>query len=110
MLKKINAFIVCILAVVLLIAAICSASEMVSGITKNFDVKTGRLVIQTASQREATFSVPQSVKVYLKTKERMIEIADSWRFLQDNLVKGTKVQLMPAGGSIVTIWIMEVPR
>ena len=110
MIKKVIVFIVCIMVTALLISIVCSASETVSGVAKSFDAKTGRLVIQTVSQREATFSVPQSVKVYLRAKERMIEIADSWRFLQDNLIKGAKVQLMQAGGSVVTIWLMEVPR
>jgi len=108
--KKAIVFIVCIMAAGVLIATICNANEMVTGVVKSFDAKTGRLVLQTAPQSEASFSIPQSVKVYLRVKGKDIEVADEWRLLQDNLMKGTKVQLMQSGGAVVTIWIMEVPR
>lgn len=110
MLKKVSVLVVCIFAAALLIAAICYANEMVSGVTKSFDSKTGRLVMQTAPQSEATFSITQSVKVYLKAKKKDNEVTDQWRFLQDNLMKGTKVQVLLSGGAVVTIWILEVPR
>ena len=110
MLKKVSVLVVCILAAALLIATICSANEMVSGVTKSFDSKTGRLILQTAPQSETTFSITQSVKVYLKAKGKDNEIVDSLRFLQDNLMKGTKLRLMESGGTVFTIWILEVPR
>jgi hypothetical protein len=109
--KKAIVFIVCIVATFFLISTIiCYANEMVSGVTKSFDAKSGRLVLQTAPQTEATFSIPQSVKVFLRTKGKDIEVADEWRLLQDNLMKGTKVQLMQSGVAVITIWILEVPR
>jgi hypothetical protein len=110
MLKKVNVFMVCILAIAVLISAILYAAEMVTGVAKSFDAKTGRLVLQTASQTEATFSIPQSVRVYLRAKGKDTEVADAWQFLKDNLMKGTKLQLMESGGSVVTIWILGVPR
>ncbi len=110
MLKKVSVLVVCILAAALLIAAICYANEMVSGVTKNFDSKTGRLVMQTAPQREATYSLSQTVTVYRRVKGKDIEVTDQWRFLQGNLMKGTKVQVLLSGGVVVTIWILEVPR
>jgi hypothetical protein len=110
MLKKGSVLVVCILASALLIASLCYANEMVSGVTKSFDSKTGRLVLQTASQSETAFSIPQSVKVYLRAKGKDTEVANSWQFLQNNLGARTKVQLMQSGGAIVTIWILEVPR
>jgi hypothetical protein len=108
--KRVIVFIVCIVAASFLISTICYANEMISGVTKSFDAKTGRLVLQTSSQSEATFSLPQTVQVYMRAKGKDIEVADSWQFLQDNLMKGTKVQLMRSGGTVGTIWIMEVPR
>ncbi len=93
-----------------LIAATCDASNMVSGVTKSFDAKTGRLVVQTAPQRETAFFLPQTVQVYLRVKGKDIEFADSWRFLQNNLMQDTRIQLMQSGGEVVTIWILEVPR
>jgi hypothetical protein len=108
--KKAVVFIVWILTAVWLIATICYANEMVSGVAKGFDAKTGRLVMQTASQSEASFSIPQSVKVFLRVKGKDIEVADEWRFLQDNLMAGTKVQILQSGGTVFTIWILEVPR
>ncbi|MCJ7547768.1 MAG: hypothetical protein MUP30_13285 [Deltaproteobacteria bacterium] len=108
--KKAIVFIVCIMAAVVLISTICYANEIVSGVTKSFDAKSGRLVLQTAPQRESTFSIPQSVKVLLRAKGKDIEVADEWRFLQDNLIKGTKIQLLQSGGTVITIWILEVPR
>jgi len=110
MLKKVIVFIVCIMAAGVLITTICYANEMVAGVTKSFDSKTGILVMQTASQRESTFSIPLKVTVYLRVKGRDIEVTDEWRFLAANLMKGTKLQLMQSGGSVVTIWILEVPR
>jgi len=50
------------------------------------------------------------VTVYLRVEGRDIEVTDEWRFLAANLMKGTKLQLMQSGGSVVTIWILEVPR
>ena len=108
--KKVIVSMVSIMAAGMLIAAICNANEMVSGVTKSFDAKVGRLVMQTASQGEATFSVPQSVKVLLRVRGKDTEIADAWNFLENNLRKGTKVQVLQAGGSVLTIWILEVPR
>jgi len=108
--KKVIVFMVSIMAAGVLISTICYANEMVSGITKSFDAKTGRLVLQTAPQRESTFSIPQSVKVFLRTKGKDIEVADEWRLLQDNLMKGTKIQLLQSGGTVITMWILEVPR
>jgi len=108
--KKTFIFIVTILTACLMISAVFGAEVMTSGVAKSFDAKTGRLVMQTASQSEATFSIPQTVKVFLRVKGKDIEFADSWRFLQDNLMKDTKVQLMQSGGTVVTILIMEVPR
>ena len=110
--KKVNVFMVCILAAVLLISAVLYAAEMVTvtGVAKSFDAKTGRLVMQTATQKEASFSIPQRVRVYMAAKGKETEVADAWQFLKDNLMKGTKVQLMHSGGVVTTIWIMEVPR
>jgi putative copper export protein len=110
MLKKITVFMACILATVLLISTVLYAAEMVTGVAKSFETKTGRLVLQTASQSEATFSIPQRVRVYMAAKGKDTEVADAWQFLKDNLMKGTKVQLMHSGGVVNTIWIMEVPR
>lgn len=110
MLRKISCLVVCFLTAALLIANRCYADEMVSGVVKSFDAKTGRLIVQTAPQREATFSIPQIVKVYLRAKGKDIEVADSWRFLRDNLMESTKLRLMISGGSVITIWILEVPR
>jgi hypothetical protein len=110
MMKKIIVFMVFIMATSMLIANFCYANEMVSGVVKSFDAKTGRLFMQTASQRESTFSIPQTVTVYFLVKGKDAEIADEWRFLSDNLMKGTKVQLTLSGGVVVTILILEVPR
>jgi hypothetical protein len=108
--KKVDICMVSILAVALLIATCCYADNMVSGIVTSFDAKTGRLIMQTSSQSEATFSIPQSVKVYLRADGKDIEFADSWQFLRDNLMQGTKVQMLRIEGSVITIWILEVPR
>jgi siroheme synthase len=109
MLKKVIVFMVCIFAAVLLISALVYAAEMVTvaGVAKSFDAKTGRLVLQTASQSEAIFSIPQRVQVYMGAKG---EVVNAWQFLQNNLGNGTKVQLMHSGGVVNAIWIMEVPR
>jgi len=110
MLKKGAFLVVCIMMAALLCATCCFANEMVAGVVKSFDAKSGRLVMQTASQREANFSIPQTAKVYLRAKAKDIEITNSWQFLQDNLMKDTKVQLMAAGGTLVTIWILRIPQ
>jgi hypothetical protein len=111
MLKKVILFMVCILAAGVLISAFLYAAEMVTGVAKSFDAKTGRLVLQTAPKSEATFTIPQTAKVYQKVKGKDIEVpnSNSWQFLRDNLIKGTKLQLMESRGSVVTIWILEVP-
>ena len=113
MLKKVTIFTVCIVAAVLLIAAVLYAAEMVTGVAQSFDAKTGRLVLQTAPQSEATFSIPQRVRVYMAAKgkdTKDTEVADTWQFLKDNLMKGTKLQLMHSAGVVNAIWILEVPR
>lgn len=108
--KKITVFLVCIMAATLLISAALYASEMVSGVAKSFDAKSGKLVLQTATQKEATFSIPQTVRVYIGGKGKDTEVADAWQFLQHNLGHGTKVQILHLGGEVQTIWILEVPR
>jgi hypothetical protein len=111
--KKAIVFIVSILATVLLVSAALYAAEMVTGVAKGFDARSGRLVLQTATQQEATFSIPQTVRVYLAAKgkdTKDTEVADAWQFLQNNLGNGTKLQLAHVGGVVTTIWIMEVPR
>ncbi len=108
--KKVIVFIVCIVAASWMISAVFGSEVMTSGVTKSFDAKVGRLVMQTASQVEATFSVPQSVKVLLRVRGKDTELADARNFLENNLRKGTKVQVLQAGGSVLTIWILEVPR
>ena len=105
--KKAIVFIVCIVAAGVLISTVLYAAEMVAGVAKSFDAKSGRLVMQTASQSEAIYSIPQRVRVYMGAKG---EVADAWQFLQNNLGNGTKVQLMHSGGVVSTIWILEVPR
>jgi len=108
--KKAIIFLVTILAACSMISAVFGAEVMISGVAKSFDAKSGRLVLQTAPQRESTFSIPQTVKVYLRVKGKDTEVADEWRLLQDNLMKGTKVQILKSEGTVITIWIMEVPR
>lgn len=112
MLKKVTVFVVCILAAGMLISTVLYASEMVTGVAKGFDAKSGRLVLQTATQKEVSFSIPQTVKVYMaaKGKDTDIEVANAWQFLKDNLMKGTKIQLMHTADVVNAIWIMEVPR
>jgi hypothetical protein len=108
--KKAIVFIVCLVAASFLISKICYANEMVTGVAKSFDAKTGRLVMQTATQREVTFSIPQTVKVYQKVKGEDIAVTNPWHFLQHNLGNRTKLQLMHSGVVVTTIWILEVPR
>jgi flagellar basal body-associated protein FliL len=113
--KKAIVFIVCIVAAVLLISAIVYAAEMVTvtGVAKSFDAKTGRLVLQTAPKTEATFSIPQTVRVYMAAKSKDTkdtEVANVWPYLQNNLGTGTKLRLMHTAGVVNAIWIMEVPR
>jgi hypothetical protein len=108
--KKCIVFTVGILVVFLMFAWVYGAEQIITGITKSFDAKTGRLVIQTETRGEATYSIPQTVKAYLKVKGRDTEVANAWQFLQDNLMKGTRVQILPTGGTVITIWILEVPR
>jgi flagellar basal body-associated protein FliL len=108
--KRIIVIMVSIMVAALLIATCCYANEMVSGVVKGFDGKTGRLVMQTAPQREATYFLPQTVTVYLRVKGKDNAVADEWRFLQDNLIKGTKIQVLQSGETVITIWILEVPR
>jgi flagellar basal body-associated protein FliL len=108
--KKIIVIMISTMVAALLIATCCYANEMVSGVVKGFDAKTGRLAMQTAPQREATYFLPPTVTVYLRVKGKDNEVADGWRFLQDNLIKGTKIQVLQSGGTVLSIWILEVPR
>ncbi len=108
--KKSSVLVVCIIAAALLISTCCHANEMVSGVVTGFDAKSGRLVMQTAPHREATYSLFQTVSVYLRVKGKDIEITDEWRFLQNNLMKGTEIRVLQSGGTVITIWILEVPR
>jgi len=108
--KKAIVFIVCIVAAGVLISTVLYAAEMVAGVAKSFDAKSGRLVMQTASQSEAIFSIPQRVRVYMAAKGKDTEVANPWQFLKDNLMKGTKLQLMHSAGVVNAIWILEVPR
>jgi hypothetical protein len=94
----------------LLMATCCYANEMVSGVVKGFDAKTGRLVMQTAPQQEATYFLPQTVTAHLRVQGKDNAVTDGWRFLQDNLIQGTKVQVLQSGGTVLTIWILGVPR
>jgi hypothetical protein len=108
--KKIIVIMVATMVAAVLIATCCYANEMVFGITKSFDAKSGRLVMQTASQREATYFLPQSVTVYLRVLGKDNAVTDGGRFLQDNLINGTQIQVLQSGGTVITIWILEVPR
>jgi hypothetical protein len=108
--KKVIIFSTCLITVLLTISLLYGAEPIISGITKSFDAKTGILVIQTTNGSTATFSVPQTVKVYIRAKGRDIEVLNSWQVLRDNLIKGTKVQILSYGGVLNTIWLVEVPR
>jgi hypothetical protein len=108
--KKSGGFLVWVLAATLLMAGICYGNEMVSGVVKSFDAKTGSLVMQTATQKEAAFSIPQTIKVYFRVKGKDLEVTDSWQFLKDNLMKGTKLDLMEVSGTVITIWIVRIPQ
>jgi len=108
--KVIIFFTACIITVLLTISLVYGAEPIVSGITKSFEAKAGRLVIQTTTGGTATFSVPQTVKVYIRVQGRDIAVSSSWKVLQDNLIKGTKIQILSYGGVPDTIWIVEVPR
>jgi flagellar basal body-associated protein FliL len=107
--KKAIVFVVFIIVLCMLISAVLYAAEMVTGVAKTFDAKTGRLVMQTATQQEVTFTIPQTVKVYKILRGKDVAVADAWQFLKDNLIKGTKLQLMESEGAVVKIWILEVP-
>ncbi len=106
--KKGVVFLACFIAVLALISPICRADETISGVAKSFDNKSGRLALQTTAQTETVVYIPQTVKVYLMVKVR--EVAKDWWFLRDNLMKGTKVKVLKSGGSVVTIWFVEIPR
>lgn len=111
MMKKVTFIIVFTLAASWLIPSICLAAVTVTGVTKSFNPHSGSLVLQTQSGDETTVYIPQTVKVYIKTKDEDILIADAntWKFLGDNLFKGTKVTLEKTEKAVTTIWVLEVP-
>jgi hypothetical protein len=109
--KKSTIVMVCIFAAALLMSAMLyAAEERVTGVAMGFDAKTGILVMQTATQKEVTFSIPQTVKVFVRSKGKDEEVADAWPFLKANLMRGTKLQLRQSGVIVTTIWILEIPR
>jgi hypothetical protein len=110
MLQKVTVFIASIFVASLVMSSVCSAQQTITGVVKTFNAKTGTVVIQTASQKDATFSVSQTVVVFRKANGKDIQVAEAWQFLKDNLMNGTKVQLKQLAGTVVTIWILGVPQ
>ena len=108
--KKVALFAFFILVASWLIPSLCFAEGTVTGVTKTFDSQSGRLALTTTSQTETTVTIPQTVKVYIKTKTEDIEVADAWKYLGDNLFKGTKVTIEKTEGVVTTIWVLEVPH
>ena len=101
--------VVFILAAAVLISSICFAETQVIGVTTSFDPNSGRLMIQKQSGTETTVSIPQTVQVYLMSSTEAREGAEAWKILEDNLFKGTKVQLEMSEGAVIAIRILEVP-
>jgi len=101
--------IVFILAACVLISSICFAEAQVTGVVTAFDPDSGRLVLQTQSGAKTTVSIPQTVQVYLTTDTEVLEGAEAWKILKDNLRKGTKVQLEISEGAATAVRILEVP-
>lgn len=108
--KRPVVFIILILTVLWLIPSLSFAEMTVTGVTKTFNPQSRRLVLTTTSQTETTLSIPQTVTVYIKTKTEDIEVADVWKYLGDNLFKGTKVTIEKTEGVVTTIWVLEVPH
>lgn len=108
--KIIFSFTIAIAIFAVILFARVYADDMVSGVVKSFDGRSGRLVIQSNYGGTDSFIVMPSVRVYLRIKGRDIEVSNPWQLLQDNLIGGTKVELLRSGSSILTIWIVEVPR
>lgn len=111
MMKKVTSIMVFILAASWFIPSLSLAAVTITGVTKTFDPQSGRLVLKTPSGAETTVYIPQTVKVYIKTKDEDIPVADAdtWKFLGDNLFKGTKVTLEKTKEGVTTIWVLEVP-
>jgi hypothetical protein len=109
--KKATVIVILILTASWLLPTLCSAAVTMTGITKTFNPQSGRLVLTTQSRTETTLYIPKTVKVYIKTKDGDIAIteADTWKFLADNLFKGTKLTLEKIESTVTTIWVLEVP-
>ena len=102
--------IIFILSLSVLLSSVCFAQTQMTGVTTAFDPDSGRLVLQTQSGAKTTVSIPQTVKVYLTNNTEAIEGVEAWKILEDNLFKGTKVQLEVSEGVAIAIRILEVPR
>ena len=109
--KKTIGIVVLILATAWMIPSLCLAAVTVTGVTKNYHSQSGTLVLTTQSQTETTLHISQTVTVYIKTQDEdiAVEEEDTWKFLRDNLLKGTKVTVEKTKGVVTTIWISEVP-
>jgi hypothetical protein len=109
--KKANVIFILILVISWLLPSLSSSAVTVSGSTKTFDPQSGRLVLTTQSHTEITFYISKAATVYIKTKDEDIAVAeaDAWKFLADNLFKGTQVTLEKIEGTVTTIWVLEVP-
>ena len=109
--KKAIGIFALILAASWLIPSLCLAAVTVTGVTKSFNTESGRLVLTTQSQTETTLSISQTVTVYLKAPDEDIAIAEevTWKFLGDNLLKGTRVTIEKTEGVVTALWILEVP-
>ena len=108
--KTVVYFLISVLAISVLIPHLAQAEDSVVGIVKSFEVRSGKLLLHIPPAREATFTIPQTAQVYMKVKGKDMAPSNPWQFLQDNLIEGTKVELLRSGGIVVTIWILEVSR
>ena len=109
--KKTIGIFVIILVTSWLIPSLCLAAVTVTGVTKSFNTESGRLVLTTQSQTETTLHISQTVKVYIKTQDEDIAVkeADTWKFLEDNVMRGTRITIEKTDGVVTALWILEVP-
>ena len=109
--KKFTVFAFFLFVALWLIASPSLAEVQVNGVVKSFNAQSGRLVFKTQSGAETAVTISQTVKVYIKTKNEDVEVADvdKPQFLKHNLFKGTRITIEKIEGVVTTLWIVEVP-